>query len=79
MSTGAACQLVGEEQGRLFVPEIGDDQLPQGTLVPGQPDGFVEHARAAVGPRDVFKPMRRHAETGSRASVGTTSANAAGA
>ena len=33
---GRAMQLVGQEQGRLFVPQVGDGQLPQRAVVVGQ-------------------------------------------
>ena len=47
-------QLIGHKEGRLFMTEVRYGQLAQGTLIPGEMDGIVEHARASVRPRDIL-------------------------
>jgi len=46
--------LIGHQEGRRFMTEVRDGQLAQGTLIPGERDGIVAHARASVRPRDIL-------------------------
>ena len=54
---GGRCSahLVGNQNGGLFVSEIGDGELSQRALVMVEFDGLVEDSGGAIGAGDVFE------------------------
>ena len=42
---GGSGSLIGQENGRFFMAEVDDADLPQRALVTGQRDAFVEVAK----------------------------------
>ena len=49
------CQLVGQEDRRLLMTQVGDDHLTQRTVVIGQSDPPIEDPRMLVLPRDALQ------------------------
>ena len=50
---GGAAQLIGEQQGRLFMTEVGDGDLPDRPLVVIERDALIEDFREPELARDV--------------------------
>ncbi len=56
-------QLVGQQQGRVLMPQVRDGQLTERLVVVRQLDPAIEHPRRPVSARDVLQfdpPPRRH-------------------
>ena len=47
--------LVGDQQGRLLMAEVGDRDLAHGARIAGKGDGALEDARVPVGPADIVE------------------------
>src|SRR6266403_3565619 len=52
---GRTAQLIGEQQGWLFMPEVGDGDLPDGPLVVIEGDALIEDFREPELARDVLQ------------------------
>ncbi len=55
---GGVVQLIGQQEGRLFMAQVGHPQLANGATIPGEADGIVENpgARSAAPFRSVHRP-----------------------
>src|SRR5215475_567599 len=50
---GGTTYLIGQKEGRLFMAQVGDRQLANGTVIVFEMDCFVQNPRSAVRSRDV--------------------------
>ena len=54
---GRSVQLIGQQQGGFFMPQIRDDQLPQRAGIAWQEDLLIEDSNAPLGERILQRPI----------------------